>query len=296
MRQEAAELLAMQGVSGKHGLLSIPPSPASSVPKLLNDLRARNRVKCVYADIQGVSAIDEFRSLRKRLRSVESLIVAGAAKAAGPSLPTSGRASPDKPENPTTLLARLAASGAGPSLGDEVCQLMQSKPGEVYASCQIYFQNVHMWMPIISQNLFSRRMTEFAKTRRSDFSLLFLSICLSIHLPTSDVAQEPLYQIIKAEYWRAYASVEASIEMVQAGLLLAFYEYASGMTEAAYHTIGTCARMGYWMELHKREFPSTYSNVTDAWLESAERYNIWCAIFIRDRCASTSQDRLLGIT
>ena len=246
------------------------------------DTRHRHHVECVYDEAEGASTIDEFRQLRKRLRNVESLMVPGTSKAANPGLaliqhPSSQVAQDD------TLIGRLAVLNTESSLSEEISQLLQSKPGEVYGACQIFFQNVHKWMPILSQKLFYRRMTTFTKTGQADFALLFVSVLLLIHCPKRGTRREPLYEIVKARYWHHNANAAASIEIIQAGLLLACYEYGSGMIEACYRTTGLCARIGYWMGLHNLALPSDLPKDSDAWLETAERCNAWWGIFIRDR-------------
>jgi hypothetical protein len=246
------------------------------------DTRYRHNVECVYDDVEGVSTIDEFRQLRKRLRNVEGLMVSGTSKTANPGLALKQHPSSHAPQD-ATLLGRLTVLNTESSLSEEVYQLLQSKPGEVYGACQIFFQNVHKWIPILSQKLFYRRMTTFSKTRQTDFALLLLSVLLLIHCPTRGTRPEPFYEIVKTRYWHLNASAAASIEMVQAGLLLASYEYGSGMIEACYGTIGLCARMGHWMGLHNQGMPSDLPKDSDAWLETAERCNVWWGIFIRDR-------------
>ena len=209
-------------------------------------------------------------------------MVPGTSKAANPGLALKQRPSGHAAQD-DTLVGRLAVLNTEPRLSEEINQLLQSKPGEVYGACQIFFQSIHKWMPILSQKLFYRRMTTFAKTGQPDFALLLISVLLLIHCPTRGTRPEPLYEIIKARYWHHNASAVASIEMIQAGLLLACYEYGSGMIEACYGTTGLCARKGYWMGLHNQELPSDLPKDSDAWLEAAERCNVWWGIFIRDR-------------
>lgn len=236
--------------------------------------------------MEGMSTIDEFRQLRKRLRNVEGLMVPGTltSKTANPGMGLRPHRDPSShAAQDSTLLGRLAGINAESSLSEEVYQLLQSKPGEVYGACQIFFQNVHKWMPIISQKLFYLRMTKFSKTGQTDFALLLLSILLLIRYPTMDTRPEPLYEIIKTIYWQLNASATASIETVQAGLLLACYEYGSGLIQACYGTTGLCARMGCWMGLHNQGPPSDLPKGSDAWVESAERCNVWWGILIRDR-------------
>jgi transcription factor-like protein len=246
------------------------------------DSRCRHHVECVYDDVEGVSTIDEFRQLRKRLRNVEGLMVPGTSKAANPGLALKQHPSSHAAQD-STLLGRLAVLNTDSSLSEEVRQLLQSKPGEVYGACQIFFQNVHRWMPIMSQKLFYHRMTKFSKTGQTDFALVLLGMILLIYYPTRGTRPEQLYEIMRTRYWQHNASATASIETVQAGLLLACYEYGSGMIQACYGTTGLCARMGYWMGLHNQRLPSDLPKDSDAWLEAAERCNVWWGIFIRDR-------------
>jgi len=246
----------------------------------------RDRVECIYNDTASISIADEFRHLRKRLREVERLAIPGTSKNARPDQLHSTHEAPPgggrQIGKHAPFLERLAAVN-GANLGEEVCDLLQSKPGEVYGACQIYFQNVHKWMPVISQRLFYQRMTEFSKTKRPDFAVLLLGVCLLIRYAVADTEQDPLYKIVKGEYWHLTSCQEVSIELVQAGVLISCYEHASGMVGAAYRTIGLSARMGSWMGLHNQRLESDLPKDSDAWLENAERCNLWWGIVIRDR-------------
>ena len=245
----------------------------------------RDRVECIYNDTASISVADEFRHLRKRLREVERLAIPGTSKIARPDQLHSAHEDPPggrQAGKHTPFLERLAAVDRA-KLSEEVCELLQSKPGEVYGACQIYFQNVHKWMPVISQRLFYQRMTEFSKTKRPDFAVLLLGVCLLNRYPVTDTGQDPLYKIVKDEYWHLSSCLEVSIVLVQAGVLIACYEHASGMVGAAYRTIGLSARMGSWMGLHNQRLESDLPKDSDAWLENAERCNLWWGIVIRDR-------------
>lgn len=118
-------------------------------------MNRRDHVECIYNDSASVSLADEFRHLRNRPREVERLAIPGTSKNARPAklhlrhqedLPSGGR----QVGKHAPFLERLAAVNFT-NLSEEVCEMLQSKPGEVYGACQIYFQNVHKWMPIISQ-------------------------------------------------------------------------------------------------------------------------------------------------
>jgi hypothetical protein len=126
-------------------------------------------------------------------------------------------------------------------------------------------------------------MTEFSKTKQPDFAVLLLSVCLLIRYAATDTGEDPLYKIVKGEYWHLSSRLEVSIELIQAGVLIACYEHAFGLVGAAYRTIGLSARMGSWIGLHSQGFESDLPRDSAAWLENAERCNLWWGIVIRDR-------------
>lgn len=72
--------------------------------------------------------------------------------------------------------------------------------------------------------------------------------------------------------------------MIQAGLLIATYEYAQGLVEAAYISIGTCARMGYAGGIHVGQLGRTPSGGKLApTLKDEEEHNLWWGIVVCER-------------
>lgn len=72
--------------------------------------------------------------------------------------------------------------------------------------------------------------------------------------------------------------------MIQAGLLIATYEYAQGLVEAAYISIGTCARMGYAGGIHVGQVGRTPSGGQLApTLKDEEEHNLWWGIVVCER-------------
>ncbi|KAL6794203.1 hypothetical protein J3E68DRAFT_366663 [Trichoderma sp. SZMC 28012] len=259
-----------------------------ALPKCLHCQRLR--IQCVYEDAaDSVPVIEEFRQLRKRLKLFEEMLVPGASRIPRP---THSAADPDPAEVESQLgpieyeadfISRLDALASKLTVGEEVYQLLQSHPGEIYRALSLYFENVHKWIPIMSQKLFYSKMTDFSKTKRPDFAILLLSILLSIHCPATGTAPEPLYKATRSIFWSVNATIDASLEMIQAGLLLSCYEYGFGMYKECYKTIGTCARMGHWMDLQDEKPPSDHLRYSDEWIRVAERCNVWWALVIRDR-------------
>ena len=72
--------------------------------------------------------------------------------------------------------------------------------------------------------------------------------------------------------------------MIQAGLLIATYEYGHGLLEAAYVSIGTCARMGFIAGLHGGQFgrPSP-GGQSSPLLKEDEEHNLWWGIIVSER-------------
>ncbi|KAL7944919.1 hypothetical protein V8C42DRAFT_353258 [Trichoderma barbatum] len=249
----------------------------------------RLHLQCVYEAAESVPVIEEFRQLRKRLKLFEQMLVPGTSKV---SRLTYLAADPSPAEIPShleandyevDLISRLEALASQLNVGEEVYQLLQSHPGEIYGALQIYFENIHQWIPIMSQKLFYSRMTEFSKTKRPDFAILLLSILLSIHCPASGTAQEPLYKATRSIFWSLNANIDTSLEIIQAGILLSCYEYGFGLYKECYKTIGICIRMGHWMDLQDEKPPSDELQYSDEWIRIAERCNLWWALVIRDR-------------
>ncbi len=82
----------------------------------------------------------------------------------------------------------------------------------------------------------------------------------------------------------AQAMIPTSTSLVQASLLIATYEYAHSLEEAAYISIGTCARMGYIVGLHNGRFGSPLrGDRTLATLKEEEDYNLWWGIVTCER-------------
>ena len=95
---------------------------------------------------------------------------------------------------------------------------------------------------------------------------------------------QALYLTTKMLFAHAQASIATSTSLIQASLLIATYEYGHGLIEAAYISVGTCARMGYTAGLHKGQFDRS-SLGSQSWptLKDEEEHNLWWGIVICER-------------
>ncbi|KAJ5415096.1 hypothetical protein N7465_003791 [Penicillium sp. CMV-2018d] len=160
-----------------------------------------------------------------------------------------------------------------------------------------YFQGVHTFVPIISRRRFHAQLLSFGANLQADFALLVL--CMALLVSSTDsidllgpqgghrVDNLSLYVATKSLMAQTQALRAPTTRLVQAGVLLAVYEYAHGHPEQAFVTIGSYARMAYAAQL--RSVPDLTRNAppqTD-WTIEEEEINTWWGIRICERdCGS----------
>jgi hypothetical protein len=131
-----------------------------------------------------------------------------------------------------------------------------------------------------------------------DFSVLLLTICLNSYIPKSDrrveegavagITRQHLYLSTKALLAQVQGSMQQpSVPLIQASLLLAMYEYASGKADVALATVAACARMAYAAGAHTSR--RDIVNATVSRLEAQEAWNTWWAIVACERYYPPSQ-------
>ncbi|KAL2839260.1 hypothetical protein BJY01DRAFT_28697 [Aspergillus pseudoustus] len=172
----------------------------------------------------------------------------------------------------------------------EVQNLIRSTGEFVDDLTSRYFRTFHTHLPIIARTRFQDSLLTTGSTPGVDSSLLLLVICLITYIPntdsrtqhrgTSPITRQSLYLATKALLAQVQGSMKPSVPLIQATLLLATYEYASGRPEAALATIATCARMAYVARIHIRLQDTTDSTSR---LEAEEAWNTWWGIVISER-------------
>jgi hypothetical protein len=149
-----------------------------------------------------------------------------------------------------------------------------------------YFSGVHKWLPIISRKRFHQKLVQFQSIPNADFSILVLTMRLITQHPSTDPDKEQdretLYLATKTLFTQVQTFAPASLHIIQAGIILAAYEHAHGMLEAAYVSIGACARMAFVLEMHNRQC-SEEPQGTEAWLDDEESLATWWGLVICDR-------------
>jgi hypothetical protein len=109
-----------------------------------------------------------------------------------------------------------------------------------------YFSTVHQWMPIVSQMRLMSELRDPHWEAGPDFALLLLCMKLIISRPPDTVEshQTPIYLSAKRFLALSEAAGTVSLRVLQAGLLITWYEYGQAVYPAAFMSAGWCVRYG----------------------------------------------------
>jgi hypothetical protein len=149
-----------------------------------------------------------------------------------------------------------------------------------------YFNGVNKWLPIISRPHFNRRMLADQRSPSAVSAILLLSMALVSQTPSSHPTRGDNREVIDLSTKMIFAHLQAcappSLCLIQAALLISPYERSRNLLEAAYVSIGTCARMAFAIGLHLKG-PRNEVSDREAWPENEEAKNVWWGIIICDR-------------
>ncbi|KAL3491672.1 hypothetical protein BJX62DRAFT_225039 [Aspergillus germanicus] len=174
----------------------------------------------------------------------------------------------------------------------EVQRIIQLTGEFVDDLTSLYFRTLHVHLPIISRVRFQRSILAAGSTPTADTSLLLLTICLNSYIPNSDrrvqegrgvagITRQRLYLSTKALLAQVHGSMQQpSVPLIQASLLLALYEYASGKADIALATVAACARIAYAAGIHTTRRVNVDAT---ARLEAQEAWNTWWGILVCER-------------
>ncbi|RKK95472.1 hypothetical protein BFJ68_g14758 [Fusarium oxysporum] len=151
-----------------------------------------------------------------------------------------------------------------------------------------FLDNFQRWLPVIAP----RRLDEHIELSKrglvgADVSILLLSICLVTLRSGGDLA-DPLvhhaavHTTVRTLYAQVQAMMHASTSLVQAGIILSAYEYASGQIDSAFISIAVCIRMAQVVGV------DTAYNRLDAVqeetrLQATSEWNLWWSIIVLER-------------
>lgn len=153
---------------------------------------------------------------------------------------------------------------------------------DIRATARIFFNTTHTWLPIISKKQFYDGLLERLALRKPEVFLLILSMKLLCSRVL--VAKSMVYRTVKQLYIDMESSGRLSVLVLQAAILITFYELGHGIYPAAIMSVGNCARIGVLLGLDK--YLTTYDRIAGVpWIEHEERRRIWWMIVLLDRYA-----------
>jgi hypothetical protein len=168
-------------------------------------------------------------------------------------------------------------------LGDSLC---------IREMASQYFSTVHHWMNILSRKRFYTQQLRPLSQPSAEVTLLLLCMKLIAWVP-STVAEDPktpLYTAAKGFHSELEIIGCCSIQVLQAGILIAVYELGHSIYPAAYMSIGACARYGTAFGFGEN---GSKTNESRDWMESEESKRAWWAIMVLDRYVGSGSPPLV---
>lgn len=155
--------------------------------------------------------------------------------------------------------------------------------GEIAAE---YFEITHPWIPVISKKRFYDHLLNPLSQLRADVILLIFSMKLIAWSPLEPAEQckpkTQAYLAVKRALFEAEVAGIFTVQLLQASLLVAVYEFGHGIYPAAYMSVGACARYGLALGIDAQTL-SKSSHSTFTLLEQEERRRVWWMCVILDR-------------
>jgi hypothetical protein len=170
--------------------------------------------------------------------------------------PETGQLVPTFPPAPTNLWSSFNSVGIDDEAINQASGLfhdISTKGGNLGTFYEIYFCTFHESLPVIDKDVFYGQLQHEPMT--SHFAVLLLSMIVIAHLSsrTGETAQLPhdLFPVLKRIFSLLQATGRVSIELIQAGVLIASYEFCQALGQDAWLSIGACARMGHVFGIHE---------------------------------------------
>lgn len=149
-------------------------------------------------------------------------------------------------------------------------------------SC-IFFNNICCRLPLVNRRQYFSRLNSMRSSPNAHFSLLVLCMALVTRPALKSKEGNPpgnLYYTAKSFHSVLSSTGNTSLELLQAGLLIAFYEYCQALFEAARLSIWACAIMGSSIGIER----TLKENLFDGTVEKAEVARcVWWGTFILER-------------
>lgn len=248
------------------------PSAESDIPQPLTT-DCRLSLGCSYPerDRQDESDVNyhrndsRFDEVFRRLNTIEAHVFSrgeGHRRTPAQEKSPATLSEPEGARNPLSLAVNpetLEPQYLGLVLWASVVRALDEHETNIAATAQQYFASTHKWLPIITQAKFEReRLKHFDNFHISQSSDKFLLIVFAMHLVVTPISQHPQAESITQSIWyrtckyhfaQHVALSHPSLELIQAGMLIALFEHVQCVEQRALTTLGICVRLAYDLEL-----------------------------------------------
>jgi len=139
-------------------------------------------------------------------------------------------------------------------------------------------------MPIISKkNLYEHIRNPLGQIR-SDYALLLLAMDLLCWIPEGSDPRTSTYRAAKSFYLDLEIQGFVSLQVMQAEILIALFEFGHAIYPSANVSIEACVRYGCALGINwDAKFPAKRPF---SWVDGDELNRVWWAVIILDRYAS----------
>lgn len=157
-----------------------------------------------------------------------------------------------------------------------------------------YFATTHLWLPIVSRERSHVDLNIPVEGTSADLGLLYLCMRLvGERLPPGlQNPQTAFYAAVREYHLVVESAGILSLHLLQAGILLAVYEFGHAIFPNAYVTIGRCAKIGHAMGIHHGASAPPLLGPPESWTELEERSRVWWAVFLLDRLSNLGNPAL----
>ncbi|KAF1985170.1 hypothetical protein K402DRAFT_455161 [Aulographum hederae CBS 113979] len=184
-----------------------------------------------------------------------------------------------------------------PPLPDASLMILPS-PAESKILVQSYFDNMHLFFPMIDEKNFWSKVNQ-EKKDSSWLSLLNMVYALgSLALGTADNEQHIIFYKRAKQHLNLEGYGRGNLEVLQAlGIMSGYYMHYLNRPNEAYATMGACFRMAVALGLHREYAESTSGDGSRSRSNSINvvpteiRRRTWWSIFCLDTLASTTTGR-----
>ena len=148
-----------------------------------------------------------------------------------------------------------------------------------------HFNTTHIWLPMVWRRKIDTMISNQDTHLPCGTALLLGSMKLVAQVSDQGqhASQNRLYALLKRELAVLENQGYISLGLLQAAILLTFYEMGHSIYPAAYLGIGRCVNIAHLMGLHDRKSAPQAISKPNFWSEIEEMTRVWCAILVLDR-------------